>query len=282
MNVFKYSRRSFLREIAVSVCALLFVSPLYLLISISLKSDKALQTSPVSFPVSSPNWHNYAEVWSNGGATDGMGRALLNTVIITVFSVLLLIIIAAPTGYVIARHSSRFSRGVYILFVLGLIVPITLGLLPLYVVMRDLGLVGNYAGIIVLHAAISVPFAVFLYSGFIRALPNDFEESAEVDGARQWRTFTKVVLPLLRPITVTIVVLNGLFVWNDFFLSLIFLTGTDIGPIPVTLNSFVQAQSFTQWNLIFSGVVIAIGPVLLMFIVAQRQFVRGLAGGIRG
>ena len=134
---------------------------------------------------------------------------------------------------------------------------------------------------ILLWVGIATPVSVFLYTGFIRALPPDYEEAARVDGASTLRTFVRVVFPLLRPVTATVAILTGLFVWNDFFVSLIFLSGSDRQTLPVQIYSFV-GEFATQWNLVFAAIVIALIPVMLFFIVAQRQLIRGFSGGIRG
>ncbi|MGH3243927.1 MAG: carbohydrate ABC transporter permease [Spirillospora sp.] len=281
MGAFRYTSRSFVREVVMILAAMLFAMPLYFLIAISLKTDQQLTLEPLKPPLADPNWGNFADAWSSGGTTGGMGRAFLNTVIITVGSVVCLVLVSSLTAYVIARRTSRVSNGLYVLFVIGFIMPLTLGLVPIYVVMRSMGLLATYHGIIILHTAGILPFAVFLYVGFIRALPTEYEEAAQVDGAGMFRTFFKVVIPLLRPITTTVAMLSGLIVWNDFFLALIFMSGSSIGTLPIALNSFVN-ENYTQWNLVFAGATIAILPMLAVFIVAQRQFVRGLAGGIRG
>jgi len=122
---------------------------------------------------------------------------------------------------------------------------------------------------------------VFLYTGFIRGLPRDYEEAAQVDGAGHLRTYLRVVFPLLRPITGTVAVLTALFTWNDFFLSLIFLGGTHNQPITVAIYGFV-GENISQWNLIFATVGIAIAPMALAYMFVQKQLIRGFVSGIRG
>ena len=121
----------------------------------------------------------------------------------------------------------------------GIILPFQLAIIPLFVAMRDLGLIGNYLGMIVLNVGLLMPLTVFLYTGFIRALPRDYEEAARVDGAGILRTYARVVFPLLWPITATVAVLIGIIVWNEFFIALIFLSGSRDQTLPVALYSFV-------------------------------------------
>ena len=143
------------------------------------------------------------------------------------------------------------------LFVAGIVVPFQLGVIPLYVALREYHLIGTYFGMILLHGGLLMPLTVFLYAGFIRALPREYEEAAQVDGAGLIRTLVQVVLPLLRPITGTVAVLTGLFCWNDFFLPLIFLSGSKNQTLPVAVFQFVGNYT-EQWNLIFPTVVIAL------------------------
>ena len=147
--------------------------------------------------------------------------------------------------------------------------------------MRDVGLVGNYLGMIVLNIGLLMPLTVFLYTGFIRALPRDYEEAARVDGAGILRTYVKVVFPLLWPVTATVAVLTGIVVWNEFFIALVFLSGSDYQTLPVALYASV-GEYVTRWNIIFAGVAIAIAPIVVFYLFAQRHLMRGFSAGVKG
>jgi raffinose/stachyose/melibiose transport system permease protein len=146
--------------------------------------------------------------------------------------------------------------------------------------MRHLGISTSYPGMILLHAGLLMPLTVFLYTGFVRTIPRDYEEAAYIDGAGRLLTFTRVIFPLLLPITTTIAVLTGVIVWNDFFIQLIFLAGSDKQTVPVAIYSFVGEYS-TNWSLIFATVMISIAPIMLFYVFAQRQLIRGFTGGIK-
>src|SRR4029453_15704591 len=182
-------------------------------------------------------------------------------------------------AYTIARRPGKMSAALYLLFVLGIILPFQLGLVPTSAVLQHLGLVGSYLGIILLYTGIWMPFAVFLYTGFVLALPKEYEEASRVDGGTSMGTFRKVVFPLLRPVTGTVAIFTGLIIWNDFFLSLIYLNGTNKTPLPVAVYTFVGAFAF-RWNLIFAAVIVSLPPIMLFFLFAQRQLIRGFPGGI--
>jgi raffinose/stachyose/melibiose transport system permease protein len=273
--VHRYTSRTFARELGLLLVAALWWVPFYFLVIVSLKPDLEALSSPLSFP-ESVEPANFSTAWNDAS----LGRALVNSIVITGGTVIALIALGSVCAYAIARRPGRTGTGLYILFVLGIILPFQLGLVPTYVAMRHLHLVGSYLGIILLYTGIWMPFAVFLYTGFARALPKEYEEASEVDGASTLRTFRKVVFPLLRPVTGTVAIFTGLIIWNDFFLSLIFLGGTDKTPLPVAVYSFVGAFA-SRWNLIFAAVIVSLLPVLLFFLFAQRQLIRGFSGGIK-
>jgi len=279
MGAFRYTRRTYVREVALMITAVIFCIPLYLLISISLKTSSQVYTSPLSLPLH-PHFSNYASAWSKSG-NPGIGRAMRNSAIITAGSVALVIGVGSLAAYVLVRRGSKLATSLYILFLVGIILPFQLAIIPVYVQMRNLHLTGTYLGAIVLYAGLLTPLTVFLYAGFIRTLPREYEEAAQVDGAGQIRTFLRVVFPLLRPITATVALLAALLVWNDFFLSLVYLSGSKNATLPVAVYSFA-GEYLSQWQLLYAGVAISIAPMILFFLVAQKQFIRGFSGGLKG
>jgi raffinose/stachyose/melibiose transport system permease protein len=275
MGLHRYTRRTFLRELTLLLVAAIWWVPFYFLVIVALKPDVEALQSPLTFP-KEVDLGNFSTAWHDGA----LGRSLLNSLLITGGSVAALIAIGSICAYTIARRPGKMGTALYLLFVLGIILPFQLGLVPTYAVLRHLSLVGSYLGIILLYTGIWMPFSVFLYTGFVRALPKEYEEAARVDGASQLRTFRKVVFPLLRPVTGTVAIFTGLIIWNDFFLSLIFLNGTTKTPLPVAVYTFVGAFA-SRWNLIFAAVIVSLAPVLIFFLVAQRQLIRGFTGGIK-
>jgi raffinose/stachyose/melibiose transport system permease protein len=275
----RYTRATLLREFGLILLALFFCLPFYVLIAIALETTAQTYRTPLSFPWP-PQWGNFSQAWNTGGQ-GGLGNAFESSLIITVSSVVALIVLGSLCAYAIARRNSRLGNVVYILFVLGIILPFQLAIIPLFVAMRHLGLVGNCAGMIVLNIGLLMPLTVFLYTGFIRALPRDYEEAARVDGAGILRTYARVVFPLLRPITGTVAVLIGIIVWNEFFVALIFLAGSRYETLPVAVFSFFGDYA-ARWNLIFAGLAMAIAPILGFYLFAQRQLIRGYAAGVKG
>ena len=164
---------------------------------------------------------------------------------------------------------------------LGLLLPFQLAALPLYQTMRDLGLLGSPWALVLFYSGLQVPFTTFLYVGFFRALPRDFEDAALLDGCTPLRAFWYVVLPMLRPITMTALVLNAVFVWNDFFTPLLYLSGSAQQTMPVAIAGFA-GQYVSQWNLIFAALIISILPILALYFALQRRIINGFAGGLKG
>jgi raffinose/stachyose/melibiose transport system permease protein len=280
MGAFPYGWRALTREILLIIGVLIFCIPLYMLLALSVKSSKDIALAPNSFPTH-PDFANYSAVWNLTTASVPISRALVNSLIITIGSIVLLIVISAPCAYALARKKSLVSTAIYAVVLLGLIIPFQLGVVSVYVAMRAIHLVPSYIGMILLNVGLYMPLAVFLYARFLRALPYEYEEAAEVDGASIGRIFLRVVFPLLRPVTGTVAILVGILSWNDFFDPLVFLSGSSYQTLPATLYSLV-GEYVTQWNYVFASIVIAIIPALLFYLVAQKQLIRGFTSGIRG
>lgn len=277
-GLFRYTTKTFARELLLILIAAIWWIPFYFLVVISLKPSSELVTNPSSFP-SHLDFGNYSTAWQ-GTSGFTLGAALKSSLIITVGSVIALIIIGSLCSYAIARREDRLGNALYVVFVLGIIIPVQLGIIPIYSALRALHLGGNYLGMIVLYTGLLMPLTVFLYTGFVRNLPRDYEEAAYIDGASRLRTFIRVVFPLLRPVTATVAVMTGVVVWNDFFVQLIFLSGSPKETLPVAIYSFV-GQYASQWNLIFAAVIVTVVPVLAFYLFAQRQLIRGFTGGIK-
>lgn len=279
MGLFRYTTRTFMREISMMALATLWWIPFYFLVMVSLKSEHEVYTTSAGALPKTFAWGNYSTAWEGSGSVS-LAEAMKNSLIITVGSVVVLVAIGSVTAYTLARHRGRLGTGLYLTFVLGLIIPFQLGLIPTYVVLRHLHLSSTYLGMILLYTGLLMPLAVFLFTGFVRTLPRDYEEAAYIDGAGRLLTFTRVVFPLLRPISATVAVLASVLIWNDFFLQLVFLAGSPRQTVVVAIYSFV-GEFTSSWSLIFATVIISIAPILVFYVFAQRQLIRGFTGGIK-
>jgi raffinose/stachyose/melibiose transport system permease protein len=271
----RYTWRTLALEISLGVMALIFVSPLYIMVNVAIKSTSNT-TDPIS-PALNPTGENFVRAWNQAH----LGNALSNTATITILSIVLVVVVSSMAGYAIARSTSRFSRVSYVAFLIGLLLPFQLATIPLYQVMRDLQLLGTIWSLVLYYTAVLLPFSVFLYAAFIRALPKDYEEAGEVDGAGPVRSFFLVVFPMMRSVTGTVIILNSVSVWNDFFTPRLYLAGSGVETVTVALFSYVGQYS-TQWPLIFGGLIIATLPIIVMFLILQKKVISGFSGGLKG
>lgn len=276
--MFRYTRLTFVRELLLLASALIFCLPVYLLFTLSLKTDQEAISSPYTLPAQ-PVADNFLEVWQNS-PYPGFAQAMINSVIITAGTVILLVAFGSLAAYVLGRHQGKLSRVLYFAFLLGYILPLQLALIPIFTVMRHARLTGTWYGAILLYTGLLMPLAVFLYTAFVRALPRSYEEAAQIDGASPFLAFRKVVFPLLRPVTVTVSLLAGVTVWNDFFVSLIFLSGSDATTLPAMLYSTVGEYT-AKYNLTFAAVLLAVLPIIAFFLFAQKHLMQGFAAGLR-
>lgn len=269
----KYTWKTGIREGALIVVGIAFLLPLYALINMALKPNT---NSPLA-PAIHPTLKNITAAWSQAN----LGRALLNSAIVTVGTLVLLIFIACLAAYYLARTTSKFSSTMFNIFLLGLLIPPQVALIPMYTTIRNLGLLGKPWGLILWHVGQTLPFAIFVYTRFLRHADRAYEEAALVDGAEGLKLLRYVVFPLLRPVTGTIVILNAIFTWNDFFAPLLFLSGSPNATVPVALYSFT-GQYFNAWNLVFAGLVVGSLPILVIYFLMQGTIIKGFAGGLKG
>jgi raffinose/stachyose/melibiose transport system permease protein len=275
----RYTKLTLLREILVWVAALILLSPFYFLVNIAIKSRQDSIDTPSFEPALRPTLENFAHVL--GSETSGtLYLGLFNSMLIVVVAVFGLIVVGSVTAYVLARRTSKLSKTAFYMILIGIVVPAQLGLVPLYIGAQALGLLGSPIGLGVVYIAMLMPLSVFLYAGFVRALPTEYEEAANIDGASRIRTYIQVVFPLLAPATGTVATMAGIIIWNDFFTPLIFLGGSANPTLPVVIYSYVGEFNI-EWNNIFSVLIIAMIPITIVYLIFQKKFIQGFSGGIK-
>lgn len=270
-----YTWRTALREFSLLAVAAVFAIPLYILLNLAFRGPGSDQSALAL--TADPTFENFVTAWERAQ----LGSAMLNSAFVTIVSVTLIVVISSMAGYALVRVVSRLSTFAYWFMVAGLLIPFQMVLIPLYMSIRDLGLLGTTWSLIIFYVGYQMPFSIFLYTGFLRALPREYEEVAWIDGASTWRTFWHVVFPLLRPITGTVVILNGIHIWNDFLTPLLYLSGTPNQTIPVAIFSFID-QYVSDWPLVFAGLVTGVAPILAVFFLLQRNVIKGFASGLKG
>lgn len=277
--MFRYTKATAVRETVAWLIALGTLLPFYFLIITALKPTDELLTTGTSAPSRRPTLQNFTDVLTEGG-DNSIPLSLLHSAVITAGSILGLVAFGSLAAYVLARTTHRWGTVTYYLFLIAILLPTQLGLVPVYIGARQIGLVGTMWGMVILYVGTLMPLAVFLYAGFFRNLPPDYEEAAALDGASPARVFFGVVLPLMAPATGTVAILTGLIVWNDFFTALIFLGGSGDQTLPVSMYYYVGSL-VSAWNKIFSVVIISMIPILVFYLFAQKRFIQGFAGGIK-
>lgn len=253
--------------------AIAIVVPIVYLLLISVRTTAEYRLAPLALPAE-PHWDNYVRAWVDGN----LGQAYLNNIIITVVGVAAVVLFGSMAGYAIARSRRRVGKAVYLLFIAGIVVPVQLGLPALFKIWASLGLVDTLPGAILVHIGSSLPFAVFLYSGFVLSVPAELEESGRVDGAGDLRVFFSIVFPLLRPVTATIVILTSIGVWNDLLVSLFFLPSSENYTLARATIGFLGAYT-SDVPVVFACAVLTVVPIIALFVALQRYFVSGLTQG---
>ncbi len=265
-----------LLELAMVPITVTYLFPLYIMVTMSFKTTSEIASSTVA-PPSSLFIGNYQTAWESAD----LGRAMLNSVLITAVSITAAVLIGAMAAYAIVRGNRSTSTPKLMLFLLGLMIPGQLGMVPLYMLMRDAGLLQTHASLMIFYVGSLMPMTVFLYTGFLKTQSPTYEEAAKIDGAGWWRAFFHVVFPLLRPVTGTVIIVNTINTWNDFLTPLLYLAGTNNRTLPVAVFSF-QGEFASEWGLIFAGMMIAALPILVVYFFLQRHVIQGFAGGLKG
>lgn len=278
MNSSRYRPRNFILEIAAILLAIIFLSPFYLVLSNSVKGLKDILIDAASWPQVF-HWDNYSKVWD---AID-FPQAFINSLQITILSVIFIVLFSSMAAYQIVRKPSRFNSFVFLLLVSAMIIPFQSLMLQLVRVTSILELRGELYGIVACYLGFGMPLSVFLFHGFIKTVPFELEEAARVDGSNPYGVFFKIVFPLLMPIIVTVIILNTLWIWNDYLLPVLVIGGNkDLTTLPVAVTKFF-GQYTKKWDLALAGLVMAITPILLFFLSLQRYIVEGVTtGSIKG
>ncbi|AHV97050.1 carbohydrate ABC transporter permease [Paenibacillus sabinae] len=261
----------------VAAMTLLSLIPFYILLYLALNNPSRTLFNGLSL-LPDFNFSNFSEAWESSK----MGLATLNSLIIAIGGAVLIILAASSAGYAIARYSNKFHQSVFNVLLICMMIPAIIITVPLYTLMKSIGGINTHWAMILLMASNGVPFSVFLYTGFIKVLPREIEESAIIDGCTPFTAFWRVTFHFLRPVTAAVVILQGLAIWNNYGQAVFFLQGQDMRTIPLAVSMFFQ-QYGAQWNLMAAAAVIGLAPAVLAFLVFQQYFVKGItAGAVKG
>ncbi len=256
------------------IVAILFISPLFLVITNSMKTDQEYLISRIALPKKI----NLVENYSKTIALMSYPRVLLNSALIMAFSLTGLIVFGAMAAYKLARVPGRLSTVIFFIFLSIMVVPFQAVMIPIVVMAKNLSLMNSILGIVVLYWALCAPPAIFLYHGFVKSIPLEIEESVRMDGAGGMRTFVSIVFPLLKPVTATVAVLMGLQIWNDFLLPLLVLQRPILYTLPLASMRFFQMYN-TAWSNVLSAIILGSVPIVILFFLLQRYVISGVMMG---
>lgn len=269
----KLRGRNVITEIVMIIVALIFLAPFYFLFVNSVKSFGEILTNAANWPTKF-NWDNYSKAWELARFSE----AFRNSLMITVVSVILITLFSAMAAYRMVRSDTRFNRLLLMLFVAAMVVPFQTIMIPVLKVVNTLGVNNSMLGLLLTNLGLSLPLAVFLFHGFVKSIPLEIEEAATVDGCNPISTFFRIVLPLLKPMMMTIIVLNALAIWNDYLLPSLILQKPEMRTIPLATYSFF-GQYTKQWDMALPALAIGILPIILFYLLLQRYIVEGIAAG---
>lgn len=259
--------------LVVFTMATISLYPILLMILSSFKKSVDIYKDPLGFP-SSFSLDTYRTLLSKIPFT----TYFLNSLFVSVVSVVLIVVVCSLASFYIARFKFSWNHALFFIFLLGMMIPIKLGIVPLFILMRDLGLINSLWSLILMNTATGIPLSILILTGFFKTMPSELEEAARMDGAGNLRVLWYVVLPLMRPALGTVVIINFIAAWNDFFFPLIFITEKMKRTIPVGMMSLFGEHS-ADWGSLFAGLTLASLPMILLFFIASKQFMEGLTAG---
>lgn len=264
-------KRRYLLEISGVILALIWLSPFYLMVVNAFKTNREIFQDVLGFP-SEPTIANFQQAYVDLNFLN----ALFNSTVITVFSIAIIILFSSMAGYALARNNSKISNVILLVFVAAMLIPFQAVMITLTSFFGQMNML-NMGGLIFMYLGFGSSLAIFLYHGAMKGVPRSLDEAATIDGANRFQTFWYIVFPLLKPISVTVAILNVIWIWNDFLLPSLVLSGSE-ATIPLRMFAFFGEYT-RQWHLALAGLTIAIIPVIIFYFFAQKQIIEGVSEG---
>ena len=269
----KHIIKTWILSIAALAVGIVFVSPLYLVFVNSVKTVREIYLSPLGLPVEI-SWNNFGRVMEK----IDFGQALKNSLFFVVFGVAGLLVICSLAAYRLARHRTRVNKFVYLLLVSSILVPFQTVMIPLIKIIASIGLYNTRIGVLLAYYGYGIPFAVFLFYGFLSSIPREIEEAALIDGGSLFQVYRCIILPLLKPICVTVAVLDVLWIYNDFLLPFVLISDNELRTLPLVMYTFFTAYE-RPWDLAMASLTMVLTPAIIMFVILQKQITGGIVSG---
>jgi raffinose/stachyose/melibiose transport system permease protein len=255
------------------ILLIFWLFPFFIALLNSLKTNGELLTNVLSLP-KELQFDNYVQTFEKMSYV----RSLVNTFVVAIIGVTLMILFSAMAGWRLARTKTKLSKFIFGLFVFSMLVPFSSIMIPLYKTTLVLNVNNSLIGLALVYVGLGVSMAIFLYHGFVKSIPIEIEESALMDGCNSFQTFVYIVIPLLKPITVTIAITNVLWIWNDFLLPLIVLSDNNKYTLLLSTNTLF-GQYKSDWTAILSALILAAIPVIVFYVLFQKSILKGIADG---
>lgn len=277
---FKYSRERWdknivlvLSHIFMGIYVLLIFYPLFNMVISSLKTTREIFQSPFGFP-EKMLFENYKSVWIDRG----FGVYFKNSFIVTAVAMAFVILLGSMASYGVSRYKYKLRTWIYMVFLSGIMLPLKVAIIPLFLIVKNLGLMDTHLSIIMVFIAMGLPSTVFILSGFMKTIPLDLEYAARIDGCNDWGIYCRIVMPVTQSAIALVTIYNAVPIWNDFFFPLVFIQSNRLKTLPVGLSTFFGQYS-TNWSLLFAGLSIAILPMLILYVFMSKYFIRGMTAG---
>ena len=251
----------------------IMLAPILIMIFSAFKSTQQIFKSPFGLP-DFTNLVNFSKIWTQTNFL----HYLLNSLVVTSASMVLILTLGTMAAYALGRYRFFGAGFILMFFIAGLTLPLKLAIIPLFILMRDLGILNNQLSLIFVYTAMGLPSTVFIMTGFIRTLPNELEDAARMDGASEARIMWAIMLPLVRPAMVIAAIQNVVPIWNDFFFPLVFIQNDALKTLPQGLTTFMGEYT-TDWGVLFAGLTLSAAPIIVIYIVLSRQFISGMTSG---
>ena len=280
----KFRLGRFIAEIVVIVTLLIFLIPFFMVVVNSAKISKDILLDTLGMPA---DWN---QLWTNiglifGNHTVHYATAFLDSVLITILSLAVIVLFSAMCAWALVRTHSTWSTIVFFLFVTAMVIPFQVLMFPLVRWMHIFGdfihipMLQSVQGVVFAYMGFGAPLSIFIFHGFIKNIPYELEESAKIDGASEVRVFFTIVFPLLQTILITVLILNGIWIWNDYLLPLLMLGSNGaVQTLPIAVTAFAGAY-LKQWDLILTSTLLAMVPVIILYLFAQRYIIKGMIDG---
>ena len=277
--------RTFIATIIASIIAIFVLFPFFLVVINSAKSSTDIVISPINLP---KNWGQMLDNMKNViyNANFNYWSSFKSSLIITVVSLALLTVFSCMAAWVLSRNEKKkWSAIIFLMFVSAMVIPFQVVMLPILTIFKTIGnslgipMLSSYTGIIFAYLGFGGSMSIFIFHGFVKGIPKELEEAAKIDGCKHEQIFFKIIFPLMKPVQMTVLILNGLWIWNDYLLPSIMLgLNGRIKTLPIAVSSFVGSY-VKQWDLILTAAFLAMIPIIILFLFAQKQIIKGMMEG---